>query len=53
VRCSNKNQLIYGLVYLFWGIFAFVEIGAYESTISLTITQILITSLLTIFAIGS
>lgn len=52
-RIRHKDQLIYGAVFLFWGIISYIEVGAYDYSLGFTITIQLITSVITIMAIGS
>ncbi len=50
---SHKDKLIYGGAYMFWGIFAYVEVHAYIYSMQLAITLFLMTSLFTILYTGS
>jgi hypothetical protein len=51
---KHKDHLIYGAAFLFWGVIAYVEVGAYFHQIAqFAMTLTLMSSLFTILIIGS
>lgn len=50
----NKDLLVYGGSFLFWGIIGYVEVGAYSGhTIQLALTLLLMSSLIALLVMGS